>query len=332
MKKNLLSLVVVCLLTCSCGTNAVINDAVDQVTNVVQADDKNVLMVKNGTNNNYPNITYGEAFDSFFSSPTWKYFKGTQEGPDDDGDGKPDYTKENVDVVEFTGLCTYMDVEVKALIQFVLNKEEGTFKASYLSFNEVPQSTLIQAALLAKAFESYSEKNNSAENETDPIQEEDKNILSLPEEIDSDNSAPVYEETTSYYNSTPQYRDDSPSYYEDEPKTDSYNYDALEYAGGYQGYSGYYISFSAYTSVSSDEIGVVEISSNGSYIGKYYVYTCESSSDWDLSQYDQTYIFYDESGGLNYLSFYEEDGVKMLDYNSQYRNTDILKMTEHYVS
>ena len=28
--------------------------------------DENVLMVKNGTNSNYPAVTYGEAFDEFF--------------------------------------------------------------------------------------------------------------------------------------------------------------------------------------------------------------------------------------------------------------------------
>ena len=60
-------------------------------------------MVKNGTNSNYPTVTYGEAFDEFFENPSWRYFTGTQDGPDDDGDGEPDYTKDDVDVIEFAG-------------------------------------------------------------------------------------------------------------------------------------------------------------------------------------------------------------------------------------
>ena len=42
--------------------------------------------MKGGTNVNYPGIIYGDAFENFFSSPTWKYFKGTQEGTDDNSD------------------------------------------------------------------------------------------------------------------------------------------------------------------------------------------------------------------------------------------------------
>ncbi|MBQ7264671.1 MAG: hypothetical protein IJS61_01080 [Firmicutes bacterium] len=338
MKKNLLTMVTLCLLLCACSSNSVVSDATDQVANVVQADNENVLKVKNGTNSNYPDITYGEAFGSFFSSPTWKYFKGTQEGPDDDGDGKPDYTKEDVDVVEFTGRCTYRDVEVKALLQFVLDKDTDTFQATFLSFNDVPQSSLIMIALLEKAFTSYYEEHKPAEVEESPVEKEDVNTDIYTQNSESNSgSTSLWEETPS--DDTPQYADDTPEYYEDTPQyseepqqTSGYNYEALEYAGSYQGWSGYNISFSAYSSVSSNEIGVAEIYDSGSYIGRYSVYICDSSPDWDLSQYDQTYIYYDESGGLYYLSFYEEGGVKMLEYNSQYRNTDILEMTEHYVS
>ena len=133
---------------CACGAD----DVTDQVVNVIQAEDENVLGVKNGTPNAYPEKTYGEAFESFFSSPTWKHFVGTVEGPDEDGDGEPDYVEENVDIVEFTGYCNYQDVEVKALIQFTLNKEDDTFSATYLSFNEVPQNMLMLSALIDAAF------------------------------------------------------------------------------------------------------------------------------------------------------------------------------------
>ena len=144
--KKILSIVLVgilCVGLCGCST-----DTVDQITNVVQSENENVLLVKNGTNDNYPDVTYGDAFEEYFKTPTWKYFKGTQEGPDDDEDGKPDYTNDDIDVVEFTGHCMYKDVEVKALIQFTLDKDASTFTASYLSFNDVPQSSLMLSGLL----------------------------------------------------------------------------------------------------------------------------------------------------------------------------------------
>lgn len=143
--------------------------------NLSSSEDENVLMVKNGTNSNYPAVTYGEAFDEFFENPSWRYFTGTQDGPDDDGDGEPDYTKDDVDVIEFTGKCMYSDVKVKALIQFTLDKDAGTFDIAYLSFNEVPQSTLVLSGLLSTVFESYLEEHvypegmNCYKNELDPM-------------------------------------------------------------------------------------------------------------------------------------------------------------------
>ena len=167
IKKILLMIIMVIFLT-GCDES----DVTDQITNVVQAEDPNVVGVKNGTNSEYPNMTYGEAFESFFAAPTWKYFKGTKNGPDDDGDGKPDYVEENVDIVEFTGYCTYHDVEVKALIQFTLNNAEGTFQATYLSFNEVPQSNLIMWALIGKAFTHDVENTVSVEKDNSEIKNE----------------------------------------------------------------------------------------------------------------------------------------------------------------
>lgn len=159
MRKKLVVILagIMCLGMWGCGTDAVVNDVLDQVANVAQSEDENVLSVKNGTNRNCPGVTYGEAFEEFFGTPTWKYFKGTQDGPDDDGDGQPDYINEDIDVIEFTGYCMYADKEVKALIQFTLDKDAGTFKETYLSFNDVPQSTLTLAGLIESVFESYME-------------------------------------------------------------------------------------------------------------------------------------------------------------------------------
>lgn len=168
-----LFLVGVMLLTLTgCGANAAVNDVVDQVANVAQSEDEHVLAVKGATSTSYPGRTYGEAFDSFFGSPTWKYFVGTQEGPDEDGDGKPDYEKKDIDVVEFTGYCTYDDVEVKAKIQFSLDMKNGTFDAVYLSFNDVPQSMLMLEGLLDTVFEDGGEESTEATDNSETYQTE----------------------------------------------------------------------------------------------------------------------------------------------------------------
>lgn len=145
------------LLLSGCSKETVEN----QTTNMIYSTNQYVLDVKGGTNSNYPNVTYEEAFEDFFSDTSWRYFNGTQDGPDEDGNGEPDYSIDNVDVVEFSGYCTYMDVNVKALIQFIV--EEDTFEAVYLSFNEVPQNLLLLDALITKVFESYTESISSEE-------------------------------------------------------------------------------------------------------------------------------------------------------------------------
>lgn len=114
--------------------------------------DKRVQFVKGGTNSAHPDVTYGEAFENFFSDPSWRHFKGTQEGPDDNEDGEPDYTVDDVDVVEFTGGCVYADTEVTALIQFVLDIDGGTFEPVFLSLNDVPQNKLMLMGLLDTVF------------------------------------------------------------------------------------------------------------------------------------------------------------------------------------
>lgn len=130
------------------------SDITDQFANVVQQEDANVLSVKNAVSSEYPGKTWGETFENFFAYPTWKYFKGISEGPDDNEDGVPDYTEDNIDVVEFTGYCTYQGQEVKAEIQFVLDKDNGTFEAEYLAFNDVPQNNFMLVNLIQTAFES----------------------------------------------------------------------------------------------------------------------------------------------------------------------------------
>lgn len=98
-----------------------------------------VSAVKNGTFNNYPDVLIGDAFDDFFSNPKWKHFVS------DDG----------INVVEFTGGCKYDDVDVKALLQFIVY-EDDTFESSYFSMNDISQNLLMMSGLLDKVIGEYS--------------------------------------------------------------------------------------------------------------------------------------------------------------------------------
>lgn len=151
--KKLIILSLALILILSACSGAILDSAEkeleDTISNVTNTDDKYVLMVKGGHRTNNPDLSYEEAFSSFFGTPRWKYFKGE--------DGQ--------DVVEFIGDCTYQDVPVKARIQFVVDEEGGTFEATYLAFNEVPQNMLTLTVLISKAFEDSEalESNNDSE-------------------------------------------------------------------------------------------------------------------------------------------------------------------------
>ena len=149
--------------------------------------DINVLKVKGAAPNAYPGKTYGEAFEAFFGNPKWEYFVGEKEGPDDDGDGKPDYTEENVDIVQFTGTCMYQDIEVEALIQFTLDKDGKTFEATYLSFNQIPQNNLMLWGLMENVFgEQTSDETRQEETSSDGMEREDDANDSANEEVVQD--------------------------------------------------------------------------------------------------------------------------------------------------
>lgn len=97
-----------------------------------------VSMVKNATHSTY-GITYGNAFENFFSNTDWSYFTST----------------DGLNVVEFEGDFYYSNSPATAKIQFVVDVEGGTFSAQYLSINDVSQSRLMLATLIQKVFESY---------------------------------------------------------------------------------------------------------------------------------------------------------------------------------
>lgn len=174
MKKMFCMSLIMLVLLSACGESAtthIVGEVKDQIANVAQLDDPHVLSVKNATPHAYPNQTYGEAFENFFGSPTWKYFVGTKEASDEDGDGEPDSEETDVDIVEFTGYCMYGDVDVKARIQFTLNQEDNTFRATYLSFNDIPQNMLMLHDLIETVFSDNAQTEESAS--TDELPDND---------------------------------------------------------------------------------------------------------------------------------------------------------------
>lgn len=203
-----------CLCLNGCGNNgsgsSTLKDIEDNVRNITDATDKHVLAVKNGTPELIPQITYGEAFEEFFDNPTWKYYQG--EGGED--------------VVEFAGICTYLDEEVKARLQFLLSKDGKTFEQGALKFNDVPQTNLITAAMIYKAFSDYADSHNisiddedSAENEFIP----ETGGTDSTQTDSSQNNSSVYDNDSAASDDTNDY--DDYDYSDDDYDTDDYDTD-----------------------------------------------------------------------------------------------------------
>lgn len=177
------------LVACSDDVNQKLGDAaqevVDQVNNVTDSVDPNVLGVKNGSPNSHPSCSYGDVFDEFFSSPTWKYFKATS----------------GEKVVEFTGYCMYQDVKVKARLQFILNKDGKTFETGALSFNDVPQSKLITISVIYKAFSDYI-KNHNIKEDTNLEEKDLEDIFATDSNTDTldDTDSATYKQQNSSVN------------------------------------------------------------------------------------------------------------------------------------
>ncbi len=117
--------------------NTDVREMVIDRLNLPIGDYKYIQMVKNGSPKDYPDETYGDRFDIFFSNCRWKYIKGT----------------EGQDVVEFTGICMYDEKETTARIQFVLDVRHKTFDFEYLELAGEPQNELMKLVLLEKVFE-----------------------------------------------------------------------------------------------------------------------------------------------------------------------------------
>ena len=97
-----------------------------------------VTLVKTTENSKY-GITYGRAFDSFFTRPRWEYFQAVS----------------GEHVVEFNGGFLYDGEPATATVQFVIDLDEGMLEVYHLSIDGVAQSRLMLSALLEKVFTSY---------------------------------------------------------------------------------------------------------------------------------------------------------------------------------
>lgn len=100
---------------------------------------KYIQMVKEGTPESYPQITYGEAFGDYFADQDWKYFKSTK----------------GEKIVEFNGKCGNGSEETDLCIQFVISDDNETFQTDYLDIDGEPQNALTMGSVLHAIFGSY---------------------------------------------------------------------------------------------------------------------------------------------------------------------------------
>lgn len=154
--------------------------AVFLISVFMPSSDKYIEMVKQGSNEKYPNVTYEEGFEEFFANPEWSHF-----------------TSEKGEVVEFKGNCYFMDKEVEAHFQFLLDLDNSTFSLEYFAINGEPQNLLVTGVLLDKVF-SEAEGNvqgNIGDNNVDNV----ANDMGIPEglvydEVEIGNVAGYYQD------------------------------------------------------------------------------------------------------------------------------------------
>lgn len=155
----------------------------EEVAVATTKDHEHVQQIKTAKLPDYEKMIIEEAFHKFFKNPKWKYF----------------VSEDHENIVEFTGNCVYQEQEVKAKIQFVLNKEDQTFRLKAMALNDIAQNELTTAAMLhsiydidsneAKTEEENQNNNNESKEEEKPegsvkadsYFEEDKGVEEKPE-------------------------------------------------------------------------------------------------------------------------------------------------------
>lgn len=100
--------------------------------------DTNVIdSVKNATLSAHPSKTIGDAFEDFLGAPIWSEFTA------DSGEH----------IVQCTGPCSYMDNTVTLTVQFELDDENDTFTIYTMTLNDIPQSLIVQYAILSAVYD-----------------------------------------------------------------------------------------------------------------------------------------------------------------------------------
>lgn len=131
----------------------------EEVTVATTKDHEYVQVIKSSKLPDYETMTIEETFHKFFKNSKWKYFA----------------SKDHEEIVEFTGNCLYREQEVKAKIQFAINKDDHTFKLKAMALNDIPQNEIEIAGMLHSIYdmdnnnpekkEEKTQSNNSDQNE-----------------------------------------------------------------------------------------------------------------------------------------------------------------------
>lgn len=109
------------------------------VLTVFPSGNEYISMVKSGSPNKYPDVTYQEAFGDYFSSPKWKYFRAE--------DGR--------NIVEFDGTCMYGESTATICFQFAVDVDQGTFTTEYMGIDGEAQNVLAIGAVMDEVFGEY---------------------------------------------------------------------------------------------------------------------------------------------------------------------------------
>lgn len=113
---------------------------------------KEIQIVKNGYLNGHPERTIGDAVNNFFGSPKWE----SGVGIDGETKGKT--------LVNVKGKMMFMDKEVTAALQFIVEKENGTFRLNACELNGIPQNMIMYAALIEKMYQSQPKTASATKN------------------------------------------------------------------------------------------------------------------------------------------------------------------------
>lgn len=106
-----------------------------------------IKIIKEGSPEEYDEITYGDAFSDFFSDPDWEYV------PSENGK----------DIVQFTGGCLYAEKDITVCIKFII--KDKTFQCTYMDYDGEKQDQDEINYMIDTVFSSYIEDNEMGEAE-----------------------------------------------------------------------------------------------------------------------------------------------------------------------